>query len=57
MKLTRSSKSKITNNENGKNVLHLEITELVLIYFNIVNNDSQQDSKIFYAVFPNKSFG
>ena len=57
MKLTRSNKSKINNNENGKNVLHLEITELVLIYFNIVNNDSQQDSKIFYAFFPNKSFG
>ena len=31
--------STITKNENSKNVPHLEITEVVLIYFNIVNND------------------
>ena len=36
MKLLRSTKYKITNN---KNVLHLEITEVVLVHFNIANND------------------
>ena len=39
MKLLGNSKSKITNNENGENVPHLEITKVVLIHCNIVNND------------------
>ena len=36
---------------------HLEITEVVLIHCNIVNNDYQQDSKVLYTFVPNKSFG
>ena len=44
MKLLRSTKSKITSNENGENIPNLEITELVLIYCNIVNNSYQQNS-------------
>ena len=43
MELLRSTKSKITNDETGENVLHLEITEVILAYCNIVNNDYQQD--------------
>ena len=43
MRLLVSTKSKITKDENGENVLHLEITEVVLIHCNIVNNDYQQD--------------
>ena len=46
MKLLGSTKSKITKNENGENVSHLEITEVVLIHSNIVNNDYQQNSCI-----------
>ena len=57
MKLLGSSKSKITKNENDENVSHLEITEVVLIRCNIVNNDSQQDSRVLYTFVPNKSFG
>ena len=30
---------KITNDKNGENVPHLEITELVLVQCNIVNDD------------------
>ena len=48
MKLLGSTKSKITKNENGENVLHLEFTELVLIHCNIVNSDYQQDSRVLY---------
>ena len=44
MKLIRSTKSKITKNSNSENVVHVEITEVVLIHFNIVNIDYQQDS-------------
>ena len=35
---------------------HLEITELELVHFNIVNNNYQQDSRELYAFVPNKSF-
>ena len=41
MKLLNSTKSKITKDENGENVRHLEITEVVLVNCNIVNNDYQ----------------
>ena len=43
MKLLGSTKSMITKDENGENVPHLKITEVVLIHSNIVNNDFHQD--------------
>ena len=46
MKLLGSTKNKLTKDTNGENVLHLEITEVVLIHCNIVNNGYQQDSKL-----------
>ena len=48
--------SKITKNENGENVPHLEITEVVLIHRNIANINYQQDSRVFYTFVRNKSF-
>ena len=57
MKLLGNTKSKITKNENGENVPNLEITEIVLIHCNIVNNNYQQNSRFSYAFVPNKSFG
>ena len=44
MKLLGSTENKITKDKNGENVPHLEITEVVLVYCDIVNNDYQQDS-------------
>ena len=38
MKLLGSNKSKITKDENGENVPHLVITEVILFHCNIVNN-------------------
>ena len=57
MKLLESTKSKITRDKNGKNVPHLEITEVVLVHFNTVNNNYQQNQRVFYTFVPNKSFG
>ena len=57
MKLLGSTKNKITKDKNGENVPHLEITEVVLVHCNIVNNDYQQDSKVLYTFVPNKPFG
>ena len=45
MKLLGSTGSKVTKDKNGENVPHLEITEIVLVHSNLVNNDYQQDSK------------
>ena len=44
MKLLGSTESKITKDKNGENVPHLEIAELVLIHWNLVNNNYQQNS-------------
>ena len=57
MNLFGSTKTKISNDKNGKNVPYLEITEVVLVHCNIVNNDYQQDSRVLYTFVPNKLFG
>ena len=57
MKLLGSTENKITKDKNGENVPHLEITEVVLVHCNIVNNDYQQNSRVLYTFVPNKSFG
>ena len=49
MKLLGSTKNKITKDRNGENVPHLEITEVVFIHCNIVNDDHQQDSRVLYV--------
>ena len=36
---------------------HLEITEVVLLNCDTVNNDYQQDSRALYTFAPNKPFG
>ena len=56
MKLLGSTENKITKDKNGENVPHLEITEVVLVHCNIVNNDYQQDSRVLYTFVPNKPF-
>ena len=57
MKLVRSTKNEITKDKNGENVPHLEITEVVLVHCNIVNNDYQQNSRVLYIFVANKPFG
>ena len=57
MKLISGAKSKITEDENSENVPHLEITEVILVHCNIINNNYQQNSKVLYTFVPKKSFG
>ena len=57
MKLLGSTENKINKDKNEQNVPHLEITEVVLVHCNMVNNDYHQDSRILYNFVPNKSFG
>ena len=57
MKLLGSTKCKITKDENGKNVPYLEITEVIVIHCNVVNNSYQQNSGFLCTLVPNKLFG
>ena len=57
MKLLGSTKGKTTKNENREIVPHLEITKVVIVYYNIANNDYQHDSTVLYAFLPNRSYG
>ena len=54
MKLLGSTESKITKDKNSENVPYFEIVELVLVHYNLCN---QQDSRILYIFVPNKPFG
>ena len=54
MKLRGSAKNKITKDKNSENVPHLEITEVVLVHCDIVNNDYLQNSRVLYTFVPNK---
>ena len=51
MKLLGSTKSRITKD----NVLHLQISDIILVYCNIVNNNYQHDSRVLHAFITNKS--
>ena len=57
MKLLGSTENKIVKDKNGEYVLHLEVTEVVLVHCNIVSNDYRQDSRVLYSFVPNKPFG
>ena len=57
MKLLGSTENKKIKDKNRENTPYLEITEVVLVHCNIVNNDYQQDSRVLYTFVPNKPFG
>ena len=57
MKLLGNTKSKIAKDENGENLSYLEITEVMLLHCNVVNNYYQQNSRVLYTFVSNKSFG
>ena len=56
MKLLGSTKIKITNDKNDKNVPHLEITKVVLAHCNIADNDYPYDLRVLYTCISNESF-
>ena len=51
MKILGSNESSITKDKNDENVSHLEITGVVLIHGNIVNNDYQQIQESYIHLF------
>ena len=57
MKLLESTENKITKDKNGEDLTHLEITGVVLVHCNFINNDYQQNSRVIYTYVWNKPFG
>ena len=56
-KLLGRTENKTPKYKNGESESLSENTEVILVHCNIVNNDYEQDSRILYTFFPNKSFG
>ena len=56
MKSLENSKSRITKDKIDENSSHLEITEIILVYCNVVNNSSQKVLRVFYIFVPNEFF-
>ena len=57
MNLLGSTKNKIAKDNNGEHLSHFEITEVILVHCNMVNNDHRHDSRVLRTFVPNKSFG
>ena len=57
MKLLWSVEEKIIKDKYGENVPHLENFMLVLVHFNIVNNNYQHNLWVLSTFVPNKLFG
>ena len=56
MKLFDSTKTFIDKTKNGEKVPGLEVAEVVLVQFNLVDNQYQQISEVLYTFTPNKSY-
>ena len=57
MKLLRSTKKGVDQDKHEEDVPKLESVEVVLVHFNLVNNNYQQVSKVLFTFVPNKQFG
>ena len=57
MKLLRSTKKGVDQDKHEEDVPKLESVEVVLVHFNLINNNYQQASKVLFTFVPNKQFG
>ena len=57
MNLLGSTKKVVDQDKNGENVQKLESVEVVLVYCNLVKNDYQLTSKVFFTFVSKKEFG
>ena len=56
MKSLENSKNRITKDRIDENLSHLEITEIMLVYCNVVNNSYQKILRVLYIFVPNEIF-
>ena len=57
MKLLGSTKKDVDQHKDREDVPKLESVEVVLVHWNLVDNNYQQASKVFFTFVPNKQFG
>ena len=57
MKLLGSTKDIIGSDKNSENVPRLENVEVVLVHYNLVNNNYQQASRVLFTFVPTKQYG
>ena len=57
MRLIGSAKKDKDQDKDEEDVPRLESAEVVLVHYNLVNNNYQQASKVIFAFVPNKQFG
>ena len=57
MKLLGNTKINLTKTENCKNMPYLQITEIILVYLNLVIIYYQNNSKVLFTFALNKPFG
>ena len=53
IKIFASTKSRVNEDTNGKNLSHLEVTEVLLVHFNFVSNNYQQYQRVLYTFLAN----
>ena len=57
MKLLGNTKKDVDQDKDGGTVPKLESVEAVLVHCDLVNNNYQQESKVFFTFLPNKQSG
>ena len=57
MRLLGSPEKVMAKDKNDENVPKLEIVDVILMHCNVVNNSSQQASKVLFTFVPDKQFG
>ena len=54
MKLLGSTKKDVDQDKDGEDVPKFESAVVVLVHYNLVNNNYQQASKVLFTFLPNK---
>ena len=57
MRLLGGTKKDADQEKDGEDAPKLEAVELVLVHFNLANNNYQQESKVLFMFMRNKQFG
>ena len=57
MKLLGSIKKNVDQDKDGEDVPKVKSVEVVLVHYNLVNNNYQHASEVLFIFVPNKQFG
>ena len=57
MKLLGSTNKNFDQDKNGEKIPKLEIVDVILLHFNVVNSNYQQESKVLFTLERDEQFG